>query len=176
VNEPLAWALRRSDEHLTLAYLQFVGDIVVGRRGEMGRCAVVQPSQAGWLCGTGSLMLKLTASATPDFIWRYLTTDLIRQYLCLQSVGSTMENLNTRILSRVPVPVPNATEQAAICSAITEQLNALSALEFEASKGVQLLRDVRTALISAAVTGQIDVRGLVGDSGAPESSRDKTAV
>lgn len=171
MNEPLAWALRRSDEHLTPANLQFVGDIVVGRRGEMGRCAVVQPSQAGWLCGTRSLKLKLTASAIQDFIWRYLTTDLIKQYLRLQSVGSTMENLNTQILSLVPVLVPNATEQAAICRAISEQLTALSALEIEASKGVQLLQEGRTALISAAVTGQIDVCGLVGDSGAPESSR-----
>lgn len=137
------------------------GDIVVGRRGEMGRCAVVEQSQAGWLCGTGSLRLHLTASAIPDFVWRYLTTDLIKQYLSLQSVGSTMENLNTEILARVPVPVPNVTEQSAICRAISEQLEVLNNLESAATKGVRFLQERRTALISATVTGQIDVRGWV---------------
>lgn len=143
-----------------LAHQKLVaGDIVVGRRGEMGRCAVVQQSQEGWLCGTGSLRLQLTVSAIPDFIWRYLTTDLIKQYLSLQSVGSTMDNLNTEILARVPVPVPNVAEQSAICQALLEQLEALNTLEAEATKGVRFLQERRTALISAAVTGQIDVRG-----------------
>ena len=35
------------------------GDIVMGRRGEMGRCAVVTDRAAGWLCGTRSLVLRL---------------------------------------------------------------------------------------------------------------------
>src|SRR6266487_4356174 len=38
------------------------GDIVIGRRGEMGRCAFVQPQQGGWLCGTGSMIIR-TGSA-----------------------------------------------------------------------------------------------------------------
>jgi type I restriction enzyme S subunit len=38
------------------------GDIVLGRRGEMGRCAVVTAREAGWLCGTGSLVLRFSAS------------------------------------------------------------------------------------------------------------------
>ncbi len=136
------------------------GDIVVGRRGEMGRCAVVMQPQAGWLCGTGCLKIQLNSTALPEFVWRYLSTETIKQYLSLQSVGSTMENLNTQILARVPVPVPSATEQAAICEAVSAQLKALAALESEAIAGVRLLQERRSALISAAVTGQIDVRGL----------------
>ncbi len=136
------------------------GDIVVGRRGEMGRCAVVTQSQAGWLCGTGCLKIQLNSTALPEFVWRYLATETIKQYLSLQSVGSTMENLNTQILARVPVPVPNATEQAAICEAVSDQLKTLAALESEAITGVRLLQARRAALIYAAVTGQIDVRAL----------------
>ncbi|WP_291432389.1 restriction endonuclease subunit S, partial [Deinococcus sp.] len=48
-------------------------DIVIGRRGEMGRCAVVLKEQDGWLCGTGSMIIKLNKT-NPDFIQRILST------------------------------------------------------------------------------------------------------
>ena len=38
------------------AYIMHIGDIVLGRRGEMGRCAVVNTE--GYLCGTGSMILR----------------------------------------------------------------------------------------------------------------------
>jgi len=139
----------------------YAGDIVLGRRGEMGRCAFVNQTQTGWLCGTGCLKIRLSSDGLPEFVCHYLATETIKQYLSLQSVGSTMENLNTQILSRVPIPVPDVTEQAEICEALTEQLEVLDALASEAVIGVQLLQERRTALISAAVTGQIDVRQSV---------------
>ena len=139
----------------------YAGDIVLGRRGEMGRCAFVNQTQTGWLCGTGCLKIRLSSGGLPEFVCHYLATETIKQYLSLQSVGSTMENLNTQILSRVPIPVPDVTEQAEICEALTEQLEVLDALTSEAVIGVQLLQERRTALISAAVTGQIDVRALI---------------
>jgi type I restriction enzyme S subunit len=39
-------------------YVLEEGDIVVGRRGEIGRCAVVGPAEAGWLCGAGSFFIR----------------------------------------------------------------------------------------------------------------------
>jgi len=60
---------------------------------------------------------------------------------------------------RVCVPPP--AEQAAIVSTIVRRLGALDALNTAAEQGIQLLQERRSALISAAVTGKIDVRGLV---------------
>jgi type I restriction enzyme S subunit len=40
------------------SYVLEVGDIVVGRRGEIGRCAVVGPREAGWICGTGCFFVR----------------------------------------------------------------------------------------------------------------------
>src|SRR5687767_7049059 len=34
------------------------GEVVIGRRGDMGRCAVIEPSANGWLCGTGSMIVR----------------------------------------------------------------------------------------------------------------------
>lgn len=43
------------------------GDIVMARRGEIGRCAVVGPKEVGWLCGTGSLVIRLRDSSSTYF-------------------------------------------------------------------------------------------------------------
>src|SRR5690606_24228893 len=39
-----------------------LGDIVIARRGDMGRCAAVTANETGWLCGTGSMILRPTTS------------------------------------------------------------------------------------------------------------------
>jgi type I restriction enzyme, S subunit len=60
----------------------------------------------------------------------------------------------------MPVPVPPLREQMSITATIIGQLGKLDALAAEAQKAIDLLQERRTALISAAVTGQIDVRRL----------------
>ncbi len=43
-------------------------DIAIGRRGEMGRCAVVPGEMNGWLCGTGCLVIRLNHQCDPQFM------------------------------------------------------------------------------------------------------------
>ena len=61
----------------------------------------------------------------------------------------------------LPVILPPNIEQGAILSFITDQTSLFEELTAEAQRGIDLLQERRTALISAAVTGKIDVRGLV---------------
>lgn len=137
------------------------GDIVFGRRGEMGRCAMITENEAGWLCGTGSLNVRLASNASAEFVSVYLATSYVRELLKLESVGSTMDNLNGQILSRVPVPNPPLDEQIAIADFVGSASARMAELIQEAEHAIDLLKERRAALISAAVTGQIDVRGLV---------------
>lgn len=134
------------------------GDIVFGRRGEMGRCALVTANEINWLCGTGSLNVRLSSRAIPEFVSIYLRTSYVRELLKLESVGSTMDNLNTQILSSVPVPQPPLDEQQTIVSFLETETAKFDTLTAEANRAIALLQERRSALISAAVTGQIDVR------------------
>jgi type I restriction enzyme S subunit len=90
------------------------GDIVIGRRGEMGRCAVVRSSETGWLCGTGSALVRLKDRAVPDFIQLCISSPEGRAYLSEGSVGSTMENLNQKVFAKMPLPLPPREEQSEI--------------------------------------------------------------
>lgn len=75
---------------------------------------------------------------------------------------STVDSLRRPVFANFPVCVPPQDEQIAILHAIEGQSSAYDALIHEAERAVELLRQRRTALISAAVTGQIDVRAILG--------------
>ena len=76
------------------------------------------------------------------------------------SKGSVQTSLNLEHVRLFWVTVPPLEEQFAIVELIESKTSGLDALTAEAARGVELLQERRTALISAAVTGQIDVRGL----------------
>lgn len=135
------------------------GDVIVARRGELGRCAVVRPSDAGFLCGTGSALIRPdTATVDPRFLALVFGGRRNRDELALASVGSTMDNLNADILAALRVPSPPLNEQRRIATYLEEQTSKIDTLIAESERFIELSRERRAALITAAVTGQIDVR------------------
>ena len=98
------------------------GMIVIGRRGEMGRCAVVGEKEHGWICGTGSFFLTPSPLLFVAYIQTFFTTHYARAYLGGESVGTTMSNLNHKILSKMPVPLPPLAEQKRIVEKLEQLL------------------------------------------------------
>lgn len=85
-----------------------VGDIIMGRRGEMGRCAVVGEREKGWLCGTGSLFIRpIKTGVFSDYLNKLLSSEAIKCHLESESQGATMPNLNKAIVGNIQVPVPS---------------------------------------------------------------------
>ena len=102
-----------TDDNLTLtdekyeelsAYHLLPGDVVMGRRGEMGRCAVVE--QAGLLCGTGSLLIRTKGDLSADYIQKIISFPSFKQTIEDMAVGQTMPNLNVPIVSRFQIIKP----------------------------------------------------------------------
>lgn len=88
------------------------GDIICGRRGDIGRQALVCDENAGWLCGTGCLRITLgNASVIPQFLHLYLQVPEIIGWIQNQAIGATMPNLNTDTLRRVPVRYPESKDE-----------------------------------------------------------------
>ncbi len=86
------------------AYVLKSNDIIMGRRGEMGRTAPVSIKEEGYICGTGSLIIRLKDSYRADFYSQILASQEIVSYLDENCVGSTMSNLNEKIVKKIPVP------------------------------------------------------------------------
>ena len=101
------------DEKLTIsdekyeelsAYHLRVGDVVMGRRGEMGRCAVVE--RPGLLCGTGSLLIRTKGDLSADYIQKIVSFPSFKRTIEDMAVGQTMPNLNVPIVSAFQIIKP----------------------------------------------------------------------
>ncbi|TVS20582.1 MAG: restriction endonuclease subunit S, partial [Planctomycetaceae bacterium] len=67
------------------------GDIVYGRRGDIGRQALITSEQAGWMCGTGCLRISFGDSVlNPQFLHYFLRKDDVVSWITNQAVGATM--------------------------------------------------------------------------------------
>lgn len=100
-----------SDEkyNALLPYQLQPGDVVLGRRGEMGRCAVVY--QEGLLCGTGSMILRPNEKMKPYFLQNIISSPTYRKTIEDKAVGVTMPNLNVPIVSSLKIPLLPIAEQ-----------------------------------------------------------------
>jgi type I restriction enzyme S subunit len=103
-------------------------------------------------------MILRLKTGQPRFVSTYLGTSIARETLRLESVGSTMDNLNSCILGRLRIPFPPDEQQREIVEHLQGKTSALVAAIDKSRRSIDLLREHRTALISAAVTGKIDVR------------------
>ena len=91
-------SVKTEDAERLASYRLEPGDIVMARRGEVGRAALVEPHQKGWLCGTGSFYLRFTPEINRQYLLMVLRSTRMRAYLAGRAVGTTMVNLNHGIL------------------------------------------------------------------------------
>jgi len=103
------------------------GDIVIGRRGEMGRCGLVSSSMDGWVCGTGSFVIRLKKGFLPRFILFQMASSRVKQYLEERAIGVTMKNLNQDILSSIKVYCPSVATQKIIVAEIEAEQTLVNA-------------------------------------------------
>ena len=136
-------------------YLMHKNDIVIGRRGEMGRCAVVTVAESGWLCGTGSLFVRLLPSMNPYFYSWVMSSQRVKDFLAASSIGTTMQNLNEGILHRVPVPVCSRLEQDEVLRQIERQYSMLDRIESGIDSWIAKSVILRQSILKQAFSGQL---------------------
>lgn len=85
-----------------------LNDIVFSRRGDVTKNALIREHEVGWFCGTGCLKVRLGSGTVADakFISHCLRLPETKDWLIRHAVGATMPNLNTGILSAVPISLP----------------------------------------------------------------------
>lgn len=141
------------------AYRLRAGDVLLARRGEVGRYALVTEREDGWLCGTGSFFAKLTPECDRRFFGLLLDDPRLRRYLQGESVGTTMTNLNQRILLNAVFGVPPLAEQARIVARVDELMRLCDALEakgrLEAEQHARLLDTLLGTLTDSATPEEL---------------------
>ena len=120
-----------------------VGDILYSRRGDVGRCAHVTKKEEGWLCGTGCLRVTIDSiKADSRFVFFQLQHPDTVGWVEKHAVGATMLNLNTTILSSVPIRLPTLEIQ----KRIADILSAYDDLIENNQKQIKLLEEAAQRL------------------------------
>ncbi len=138
-------------------YALKLNDIVIARRGEMGRCAVVKKENVGWLCGTGSFVIRVNSKKVDSvFLNIILSSSDIKKKLEKSSIGATMPNLNQSILSDLDINLPPLETQ----QTIVRQLDALRAetqkLEAVYQKKIANLEELKKSILEKAFSGELE--------------------
>ncbi len=114
----------------------------------------------GVACFAGYLIKAVISpnKALSKYVYYFTNTHNYWQWLKSSQIQATIENVSAEKYSSLSLPVPSLAEQRQIVEYIDDKTSKIDILIEKSNKSIELLKEKRTALISAAVTGKIDVR------------------
>ena len=147
-------------ETMVRDYLLADGDVLVSRSGTIGRAFLYSAEKHGQCSYAGYLVRFSPAKFLhPEFLFCYTKTRAFADFIKLNAISTTIENLNGDKYAKMAVPVPPLEEQKTICRWITEECKPLDDAIARTEDEIKLIREYRDRLIADVVTGQVDVRG-----------------
>ena len=159
-DETVRWR-RLPDDGLDV-YEMRAGDLVIGMDrpliGEGMRVAKVKESDLPCLLLQRVASLKPGPHLNADFLLALLSSEMFVAHFAPETTGVSVPHISPEQIYNFAIPLPPVNEQALIVGFVETEKAKLDTLTAEAQRAIDLLQERRTALISAAVTGQIDVR------------------
>jgi type I restriction enzyme S subunit len=138
------------------------GDLIFSRNATVGEVAQVEKGHPPFAMGQDVCLLRrLCDDSSSDFMQFVIRSSVVVEQLKNIMVGSTFKRVNVEEIRGLQVPAPPPEEQARIAAFLIEECDTLDMLKREAELAISLLRERRSALIAAAVIGQLDVREAV---------------
>ena len=140
------------------------GDVIVAGLGDekmpLGRAAIVPDSFGTGIVKADCYRVRPGKRVTSEYLAWILSSPQSRTQFRALSRGSTRQRLNTQVVRDVVIPLPAIEVQKEVVAKFRDARQANATLEAKAREMIDILKERRQALISAAVTGKIDVRGL----------------
>ena len=130
-------------------------DIVIGRRGEIGRCAVISADQAGWLCGTGSFFIRPSNQMDPQFLGHLLRSQHYRKQLEQLSERATMPSISNSDLANLVIAVPAVQRQKRIVSLLDDFVEETQRLESIYQHKLAAIDELKKSLLHQAFSGEL---------------------
>ena len=137
------------------AYKLQVNDVIMGRRGEMGRVAAVGEREKGWICGTGSILFRLKPEFDANLYVQILSSPKTVHYLEKHATGTTMKNLNEDIVKHIPVPRIDRAEQASIMQRTDSALSVCDNTEQTVAVALRQSEAMRQSILKRAFEGEL---------------------
>ena len=137
------------------SYKLRINDVIMGRRGEMGRTAAVTKIEDGWICGTGSIIVRLKPEYDAVFYSQILSSPDTVHYLEEKSTGTTMNNLNEDIVKHIPIPNITTKEQKKIKEALDAKTSVCDNIEQAVNAALVRAEAMRQSILKEAFEGRL---------------------
>lgn len=133
------------------------GDLVIAIRGSVGEVAVVPNELAGANLTQDAARISVRADVCAEWMRLVLESPVVVHQIQQRITGATIKGINIWDLKRILVPKPTREEQTSLAATVRQSLGTHEALRSRVARHAALLAERRQALITAAVTRQIDV-------------------
>jgi type I restriction enzyme S subunit len=153
----LMWHSKRDRAQLRLEH----GDLLVSEGGDVGRSCLWAAELEQCYFQNSVNRVRARDGNSNRYLYYWMSTVKDKGYIDVLCNKSTIAHFTAEKVAAVPVPLPSPDEQAQIAAFLDREAAQIDGLTSEAQRAIDLLAERRTALISAAVTGQIDVRNVV---------------
>ena len=142
------------------AFEAFPGDLLITTRGTIGRCMIIPTEAPPGILHPCLLRIQIDTTLAYDHYIEFLIEEsgLTLAQLQLMSNSTTIEVIYSESFKETLLPIPPLPEQRAIADFLDLETAKIDALVAKVREAIDRLKELRTALISAAVTGKIDVR------------------
>tara|TARA_R110002020_G_scaffold265136_2_gene479904 strand:- start:571 stop:1791 length:1221 start_codon:yes stop_codon:yes gene_type:complete len=137
------------------SYIMEKGDVVIGRRGEMGRCALVTSQESGFLCGTGSFFIKSSSRCDSGYLVRYLRSASCVARLEKIAGGAVMPNLSNKDLSNFEILLPPIEKQIEILGLIDILSAETEKVALIYQKKLTALEELKKSILQKAFSGEL---------------------
>lgn len=134
------------------------GDILYSREGERFGMATLVPPGVDLCLGQRMMMFRALPQVHPAYLMWALNSSAIYQQVILYTGGATSPHINIRDIINFFVPCPPPQEQSKIAQHIETECARLDRIIAKLREGISTIEGYRSALITNAVTGKIDVR------------------
>jgi type I restriction enzyme S subunit len=98
-------------------------DILFPRRGDLTKRALVSKSQENWICGTGTIRVRLNNGINPKVVYYAVNSNSTNNWLKDSSVGTTMPNINASTVKNIPFHLPEGPLAASVLNEIESSIN-----------------------------------------------------
>ncbi|WP_308277809.1 restriction endonuclease subunit S [Prevotella sp.] len=134
------------------------GDIILARRGDLRKSAIITDFEDSCIAGTGSFIFHLLGIVNSFFILFYISP-YVQDYLITDSIGTTMNNLNQKLLSRLLIPIPPRAEQVRIVSLVDELFSLVNTYDMMKNKldflNSSLHENIKKSILQEAIQGKL---------------------
>ncbi|MCY9784197.1 restriction endonuclease subunit S [Nocardiopsis sp. EMB25] len=119
----------RSHEPKLASYVLEAGDLLVVRQGSLGRLALIEPGQVGWVYGSSCLRVRLNPQTPvmPEYLAAYLSQPQTMEALRKPALSGTVPSFNAAALRDLDVVVPPWGLQGEIVDTLTDMNAAITA-------------------------------------------------